>query len=659
MLKETEYFFMSPLQRVCLTLGVMGLVAAVPVKVSAQSGSGFVTSGVEFPPAGNLAGDQVFPAVAVTPTGGWIVYEDQITDGDGWGVSALRLDGNFSPVFSPFRVNQTTAGDQEHAHVAVLADGGVAIVWQGGPQGYQHIFGGFLGTNNIFLNTSGDVMINATTNYYQVNPAVAALANGNAVVVWGSFGQDNADGFQGVYGQIVGPAGQKVGGEFQVNTFTPFNQRTPAVAAFPNGNFVVAWVSENERSAASVAVDGTYNGGQNSVDIYARLFDANGNPQSGEFLVNTGTNVCANPTVAVASDGTFTVAWGEKNAQIPNNSWDIYSRQFTGPGSGGAVQVVNTQLYGDQYAPSIAALGTNYLVSWTSLQQDGSREGVYAQFLQGAIKAGPEFRVNTTTLNSQEYQVVASDGVSRFLAVWSSFVSGAYGMDLEAQRYVSTSQMLAAPAPPVVSPLDSYTLSATWSSLAGFSLDHWNLIVDTTNTVATTNTYWQNQGLNTYTNMYDASSVHTFQLGYVLTGGAQSPLSTIVSGQTWGPMAYTQLPVNWETQYFGSNPANWPSWNTVLHAGGLSATALQVFQWGANPTNAATWLQQSLLNTPEGQFLTWTTQPGYIYQVQTSTSPGNWANLGNQRFAAGASDSIFLGKQSGGYGEFRIKRVIY
>ncbi len=650
---------MSPLQRVCLTLGVMGLVAAVPVKVSAQSGSGFVTSGVEFPPVGNLPGDQVYPAVAVTPAGGWIVYQDQITDGDGLGISAVRLDGNFSPIFSPFRVNQTGAGDQEQAQVTILAGGGSAIVWQGGPQGFQHIFGAFLGTNNTFLNTNGDVMINAATNFYQINPAIAALANGYAVVVWGSFGQDNADGFQGVYAQIVGPSGQKIGGEFPVNTFTSFNQRTPVVAGLPNGNFVVAWVSEGERSTASIGSDGTLNGGQNSVDIYARLFDANGNPQSGEFLVNTDTNVCANPTVAVASDGTFTIAWGEKNAQIVNNSWDIYSRQFTGPGSGGAEQVVNTQLYGDQYSPKIASLGTNYLVSWTSLGQDGSREGVYAQFLQGATKAGPEFRVNTTVLNSQEFQAVASDGVSRFLAVWSSYGGGAYSMDLEAQRYVSTSQVLAPPAAPVVSALDSYTLSATWSPLAGFSLDHWNLIVDTTNAVATTNTYWQNQGLNTYTNMYDASSIHTFQLGYVLTGGAQSPLSTIVSGQTWGPMAYTQLPVNWETQYFGSNPANWPSWNTVLHAGGLTATALQVFQWGANPTNAATWLQQSLLNTSAGQFLSWTTQPGYIYQVQFSASPGNWTNLGNQRFAAGTSDSIFLGKQTGGYGEFRIKRVIY
>jgi hypothetical protein len=661
MLKETEHN-MLPIQRVCLTLGVIGLIAAVPIEVSAQSGSGFLRSGSEFAPAGSLPGDQVYPDIALTPGGGLIVWQDNITDGDGLGISALRLDGNLSPIFSTFRVNQTGAGDQERARAAILTNGGSVVVWQGGPQGYQHIYGGFLGTNNTFLNTSGDVMISTATNCYQLNPAVAALANGNAVVVWGSFGQDNADGFQGVYAQVVSPSGQKIGGEFPVNTFTPFNQRTPAVAALPNGNFVVAWVSEGERSTASVAPDGTYNGGQNSVDIFARLFDTSGNALSGEFLVNTDSNVCANPAVAVASDGTFTIAWGEKNTLIANNSWDIYSRQFTAPGSGGAVQVVNTQLYGDQYSPRIASLGTNYLVSWTSLGQDGSREGVYAQFLQGGAKAGPEFRVNTTVLNSQEYQAVASDGASRFMAVWSSYVGVTYGMDLYAQRYVSTNLMLAAPAAPVVSALDSYTLSATWSPLAGYSVDHWNLMVDTTNIVATTNTYWQNQGLNTYTNMYEANSTHTFQLEYVLTGGAQSPLSAIVSGQTWGPMAYTQLPVNWETQYWGSSPANWPNWNTVLHAGGLSATAQQVFLWGANPTNAATWLVQSLQNTAEGEFLTWSTQPGYIYQVQSATANNlsNWTNLGAPRFAAGTSDSIYLGMSTGtSFTGYRIRRVIY
>ena len=65
-----------------------------------------------------------------------------------------------------------------------------------------------------------------------------------------------------------------------------------------------------------------------------------------------------------------------------------------------------------------------------------------------------------------------------------------------AQRYITTSQPLSAPAAPVVSALDSYTLSVAWAPLAGFSVDHWNLYVDSSSTpVMTTNTFWQNEGI--------------------------------------------------------------------------------------------------------------------------------------------------------------------
>jgi hypothetical protein len=650
---------MSLLQPVRLSLGVMGLVFAVPFLVSAQTGSGYLTEGLEYAPIGNLPGDQIYPTLALTPNGGILVWQDNITDGDGFGISAQRLDATFSPVFSTFRVNQNGAGDQEHAKVAILGNGGTAIVWQSGPESYQHIYGAFLGTNNTFLNTNGDVPISTSTNY-QVNPAITALADGNAIVTWGTFGQDNSDGLQGVYAQIMSTNGQKVGGEFQVNQFTPNNQRTPAVAAFPNGNFIVSWISENERFPAVVTgSDGTMLSGQISVDVYARIFSSNGVPLGNEFLVDTDTNVCADPAVATASDGSFTIVWCAKNVLVQNNSWDVYSRQFDSSTNGGTVQVVNTQLYGDQYDPRISSLGTTYLVAWTSLGQDGSREGVYAQFLQGSTKAGPEFRVNTTTLNAQKFQTLASDGSGRFLAAWSSFIPGPSGMDIYAQRYISATQVLSAPAAPVVSALDSYTLSVTWAPLAGFNVDHWNVYVDgSSSPVTTTDTYWQNQGVGTFENDYNPSSIHTFQISYVLTGGSQSPLSAMASGQTWGPVGRNGLPNNWLTMYWGSNSSNWPTASSIITAGGLQDSAYDLFLSGANPTNAATWLVQKMTTTSQGQFLSWNTQPGYIYQVLTGT-PGNWTPLGNQRFAAGTTDSIYLGKTANPSALFRIMRVIY
>jgi hypothetical protein len=656
--------FMLFRKRFCFVLGVVGLAAVIPDQGYAQSG--YVTNGGEYAPAGYLPGDQINPDVALTATSGFVVWEDNITDGDGEGISGQALDATLSPTFGTFRINQIGAGEQEHPRVAILANGGKAVVWQGGQPSFQHVYARFLTSSNTFTGAN-DVMVNTDTNHFQDHPAVAALANSNAVVVWDSYGQDYSDGLQGVYAQILSPTGQKIlTGDLLVNQFTPNNQRAASVAAFPNGNFIVVWVSEKENSTATfsggylVISNGPNMSSGDSVDIYARIFGPTGSPVTGEFKVNTDPLICANPAVAVASDNTFTIVWSEKNVTEIQNSWDVYGRQFSSATNGGGVFVLNSQLYGDQFDPRIASLGTDYMAVWTSLGQDGSQEGVFGQVIRGGAKAGPEFMVNTTVLNSQMNPAIASDNSGRFLAVWSSFEQPTLSMDIMAQRYINTNALLSPPAPPIINALNSYTLSAAWAPLAGFSVDHWNLYVDASTIVSTTNTYWQNESMSSFTNYFLPQSTHSFQLSYVLTDGRQSPLSATNSGTTWGPDLNSDgLPDNWETLYWGGNSANWPTANTVLSIGGLHATALQIFEEGANPTNATTWLVQTITPTPEGYFLNWNTTLGAVYQVQTTTSDTiGWSNLGAPRFAPGTSDSIFLGLSSP-VAYYRIMRLTY
>ena len=418
----------------------------MPATLLGQANSGYQTSGFEFAPAGNRPGDQVYPDVALATNGGYVVWQDNLTDGNsGYGISALKLDKSFSPILpiiSP--VNVSTNGDNENARVAMLNGGGAVFVWQGGPQGLQHIYAAFLSPSNTFI--ARDVPVSAATNFYQQNPAVAVLANGNVMFTWASFLQDG-DMF-GVFDASSARPASRLGGEMQINVGTSFNQKSPAVAALNSGGFAVAWVSEQQRftmapdhfshqRAGAGAVFDQHRESSPSVDIFMRLYDANANPLSGELLVNTANNPCANPAVAGASDGTFAVAWSQKDVAVPNNDWDIYMRTFSSAGSGGAVQLANSQQYGEQYVPRIAASGTDYLIIWTSLGQDGSKEGVFGQFFHGGTPAGSEFQVNTTVLNQQEYPSVASDGNGRFFTVWSSSSSTGWttGMDIYAQRY--------------------------------------------------------------------------------------------------------------------------------------------------------------------------------------------------------------------------------
>ena len=628
------------MQRLCKTLGILGLTLFVPGAAFSQSG--YVTQAGEYAPAGNLPGDQTRPQLSLSRTNGFIVWQDNATDGDGLGLSARALDSSFSSPFASFRVNQQGAYDQENPQVTMLKNGGAAFVWQGGKQSFQHIYARFLSSSNTWV--TGDIMVNATTNYYQLNPVIATLANGNVIVVWSSYGQDGD--MQGVYAQQFSPTGQKIGSENLINQFTSFNQRTPAVAALSGGGYVIAWVSEQERASISA-------NGYASVDIYGRLFNSSGAPLGNEFLVNTGTNVCANPSVAGGSDGSFVVTWGEKDLVVVNNSWDVFARSFSSAGSGGVVGRVNTQQYGDQFGAKISSLGTDYMVVWTSLEQDGSREGIFGQFLRGdASHAGGEFRVNTTVILSQIQPCVASDGVGRFLAAWSSYVGGVNSMDLYAQAYVNSQQPLSPPGAPFVAALDSSSLSVTWPPIAGFNVDHYELYVDgsaTPNIVTTT--VWKDAQLG-------SSTTHTFQLLYVLTDSRRSPLSAVATGTTWAAdQNHDGLPDDWQALYWGANSANWPSPTQQLSPGG--PTVLTVFGWGANPLDPSTWLKQQLSLTSQGWFLSWTTVPGFVYQVQSSTDMANWTNVGALRYAAGGTDSIFTGLTNQRLVYYRIERVRY
>lgn len=622
-------------------------------------------NGTEYAVVGSLPGDQMFPDVAIATNGGLVVWQDNLTDGDNWGISARRLDSTLSGTLGTFRVNATGAGSQQNPRVKMLKNGGAAFVWQGGKLGFQHIFARFLTPTNTFL-TTNDILVNTFTNNYQITPALTVLNNSNVVVVWSSYNQARTNSMLDIYGQIYSPAGQKVGTNFLVNQFTNFNQRTPAVAALSGGGFVVAWVSEQQRQlAATAGTNSTYVSSATSlnpsVDIYARLFNAAGTASGNEFLVNLDNNPCANPAVAAATDGSFLITWTVRDMTNVNNSLDIRGRTFTSGAVGGSVFYLNSHLYGDQYVPRISSLGLDYLVTWTSLGQDGSREGVYGQFVHsdGSL-TGSEFLVNKTTVGQQMQPTVAADGANQFLVVWTSFTGYPNTFDLFAQRYLNAAAILQPMSAPYVrAPFVLITnkyqpqLVVSWPPLLGLSVSNYEVYVDG----ALTNiaTVVSNQWTMTAANGLTTNSTHSFQVDYVTTTGHRSPISPSASGTTWSGLNWYGIPYEWMAAYFGGyNSSNghytttfWPLPGAQVAAGGPTVT--QIFLSGGNPLDSSTWLQTALAQTAQGMFLGWNTQPGATYQVQVTTNFTAWSNLGSPRFAAGNTDSMYVGGSSVGY----------
>jgi hypothetical protein len=652
---------------ICFCLGIFLLVSTAAFGQTNY----YSTNGTEYAIIGQLPGDQVWPSIAVSTNGGFLVWEDNATDGSGWGVSARRLDGTLSGTLGTFRVNVQGTNDQENPRVALLKNGGAVFVWQGGVEGLnQHIYARFVNSGNIFL-TSTDVVVSTFPSNFQVNPDVTVLNNGNVVVVWSSFDQVGPNSLQDVYAQIFTQTGQSVGTNFLVNQFTPYNQRVPAVAALANGGFVAVWVSEQQRAVAPNLGTGSTNTSglptyqspsgiaTPSVDIFARTFTSGGLAAGNEFLVNSNLFPCANPDVAAGSDGSFMVVWGGHDITNYNTSWDIFGRGYSSTLVGGPIVRVNSTVIGDQYGPHISGNGTNYMVVWTSLGQDGSREGVYGQFVRGnGSFLGTERLVNTTTVGQQLQPAVASDGVSQFVVVWSSYTGSPYNFDLFGQRYLNTSgSLLPMPAPFVWAPfalsngLYQPQLAVSWSPLLGISVANYEVYADSTNAAmgVTASNVWTM----TAANGLKTNSVHTFWVDYVLSDGRKSPLSPSTMGQTWIGRSWGGIPYEWMTNYFGANTNLWPASGKALAPG---VTVQQVFLSGGDPNDSGTWLRTQVGQTPQGMFLSWNTQPGLMYQVQVTADLISWVNLGAPRFAAGTSDSIYIGGGPVGYYRILLQR---
>jgi hypothetical protein len=404
-------------RRVC----AWGVLAAFPTLLWGQNP--VVPQGGEFSILGAIPGDQVLSSLSFSSGRGCVAWQDNVVDGNLAGIGGALMNNSLG-AGRMFRANNTKTGDQLEPQVQMLANSNMVVVWQSRAGGIPGIYARLAknGTNFYTLDTRLNTYIADQVR----DPAVAGLPDGSALVVWSSYGQDGS--MWGVYARKLLATGKgATAKEFLVNQYTAFNQRNPAVATLANGNYVIAWVSEQERFL-------------NSVDIYARVFTSAGVAVTGEIPINSGSNICSRPSVAPLNDGGFTVVWSQKDVQVPTNSWDVWGRAFSAIGQPEVSDFrINTYLYGDQFQPRIASGPTGALVVWTSLAQDGSREGVFGRFLRGGTQvSGGEFQVNTTWISQQIHPAVAWNGLDRFLVVWSSFV-GSSGFDLYGQAYVLNS----------------------------------------------------------------------------------------------------------------------------------------------------------------------------------------------------------------------------
>jgi flagellin-like hook-associated protein FlgL len=256
--------------------------------------------------------------------------------------------------------------------------------------------------NMFFERTSGDVLVNSTTDGNQRDSNLASLEDGNVVVVWNSENQDGSG--WGVYGQVMDQGGEKVGNEFQVNSETANNQDEPSVASLNDGGFAVTWTSDGQ--------DGSGTG------IYSKVYNADGSLRTDEFRVNTTTaNDQYQSDITTTSTGYF-VTW-TSNGQDGSDD-GIYGKYLDSNGNTlvDEFQVNTTTALDQRYSRASELDNGNVAVAWFAPDADGW--GVYAQVVdkQGNL-VGSETRVNTDQVNSQNFIDIAAIDGGRFAVAWN------------------------------------------------------------------------------------------------------------------------------------------------------------------------------------------------------------------------------------------------
>jgi Ca2+-binding RTX toxin-like protein len=312
----------------------------------------------------------------------WSGSEDDVADASASGVAAQIFDGNFVKLGTKFHVNTTTAGKQIVGGVAPLANGGFVVTWESAPLSGatgQDGSGRGIYARRFAADGSpagGQFRVNTATTNDQKQPRIAALANGGFVVVWMDDGQDTYKA------QRFSSSGSPVGGE----TVIGFGALTTGVAGLEGGGFVTIWTGE---------VDGV------GTEACVRVFNANGVAVTGEFQANT-YNVGAQQALAVdgLASGGYVVLW-TSDAQ-DGGLLGVYGQKFTSASfnDGGEFRV-NVRTADAQRQPSVAALGSGFVATWTSDKQDGSGKGIYGRLFGNTSNvivgtSGPDNLTGTT-----------------------------------------------------------------------------------------------------------------------------------------------------------------------------------------------------------------------------------------------------------------------
>ena len=240
-----------------------------------------VPQGAQFQVNSYTTSDQLSPEIASAADGDFVVVwqSNGSSGGDtlNTSVQGQRYSATGAPQGTQFQVNSYTTSHQRYPAVASDADGDFVVVWRsegsgGGDTSYSSIQGQRYSAAGA---TQGaQFQVNSYTTSSQSSPAIASDVDGDFVVAWQSGGSSGGDtSGLSVHGQRYSAAGVPQGAEFQVNSYTAGDQRSPAIATDADGDFVVVWQS-----------NGSSGGDTSDLSVQGQRFRVTGDLSGRAFL---------------------------------------------------------------------------------------------------------------------------------------------------------------------------------------------------------------------------------------------------------------------------------------------------------------------------------------------------------------------------------------
>jgi hypothetical protein len=289
----------------------------------------------------------------------------------------------------------------------------------------------FLATARLGAQPVGiEFRINTYTTNDQGVPAVAAAPDGSFVVAWQSYFQASAGSKEDIFAQRFSATGAPLGSEFRVNNTSAYNQVAPAVAVDAHGNFVVVW-----RSYETLI---------GSILVHGQRFSSSGTRLGGEFRVNTAATTSDQnyPSVAMDANGDFVVVW----TLLETGSLNVHGQRFSAGGSpvGGAFRVnEDSSINNTQPRVAMDAQG-RFVVTWTRGPGGGDDDVAGRRYDAGGAPVGTEFRINTYTTGIQLDPAVAMDAAGDFAVVWRSLGQDPNPTGIHGQRFAASGSPLGA-----------------------------------------------------------------------------------------------------------------------------------------------------------------------------------------------------------------------